>query len=186
MKLVDLVDNSKTDKNTLHSYLNTYEELFSSRKEFNNNILEIGTHLDGSIKLWSDYFTNSNIFGVSKNKTQEWDNLIKNDKVQLINDNAYNIDFIKKNFIDKNIKFDIIIDDGPRNLESMIFFAKHYSELLSDKGILIIEDIQSPDWIPLICESFPTKCIDINKISIIDLRAKKFRYDDILIVYENN
>ena len=27
-KLVDLIDNSLTDKNTCHSYINTYERIF--------------------------------------------------------------------------------------------------------------------------------------------------------------
>ena len=31
-KLVDLIDNSLTDKNTCHSYINTYERLFSQKK----------------------------------------------------------------------------------------------------------------------------------------------------------
>ncbi len=31
-KLVELIDNSLTDKNTCHSYINTYEHLFSSKK----------------------------------------------------------------------------------------------------------------------------------------------------------
>jgi len=31
-KLIDLIDNTKTDKNTCHSYIETYEELFSQKK----------------------------------------------------------------------------------------------------------------------------------------------------------
>lgn len=33
MSLISLVDNSRTDKNTVHSYLELYEKLLCSKKE---------------------------------------------------------------------------------------------------------------------------------------------------------
>jgi hypothetical protein len=42
MSLIDIVDNTKTDKNTTHSYLELYQELLQNRKETTKNILEIG------------------------------------------------------------------------------------------------------------------------------------------------
>lgn len=33
MSLIDLVDNSKTDKNTIHSYLPLYEQLLNKKKK---------------------------------------------------------------------------------------------------------------------------------------------------------
>ena len=41
MKLIELIDNTSTDKNTLHSYLNLYEELFHTKQYTANKILEI-------------------------------------------------------------------------------------------------------------------------------------------------
>jgi hypothetical protein len=71
MSLEQLVDNSKTDKNTRHSYLSLYEELLKSKKETAKNILEIGIGSSdqgitngGSIKLWHDYFTNATVYGL--------------------------------------------------------------------------------------------------------------------------
>ena len=57
--LEEIVDNSKTDKNTLHSYLPLYQELLKGKKETAKNILEVGISQGGSIKLWHDYFTNA-------------------------------------------------------------------------------------------------------------------------------
>ena len=54
--------------------------------------------------------------------------------------NAYS-DFFVKKFIDRNIKFDFLLDDGPHTLESQILFIQLYSQLLSDKGILIIDKL---------------------------------------------
>lgn len=76
----------------------------------------------------------------------------------------------------------MIIDDGPHSLESMLFFAKNYSQLLTDNGILIIEDVQSAQWIQRIINEFPTDLK--NYVYVVDLRKNKNRYDDILIILD--
>jgi len=138
-KLIDLIDNNLTDKNTSHSYINTYEYLFWNKKYNNNNILEIGIgepkynkQNGGSIKLWNDYFPNSIVYGLDildiSNVNEE---IINKDRINLITStNAYDANFIENTFIKNNIKFDILIDDGPHTLESMIFFVKFYLPLL--------------------------------------------------------
>ena len=59
MSLEQIVDNTRADKNTIHSYLPLYEQLLNSKKENAKNILEIGVYNGGNIKLWSDYFTHT-------------------------------------------------------------------------------------------------------------------------------
>ena len=62
MSLVKL-NNSKTDKNSIHSYLPLYTILLLPIKDTAANILEICVFNGGSIKLWHDYFTKSMIYG---------------------------------------------------------------------------------------------------------------------------
>ena len=64
MSLEQIVDNTRTDKNTTHSYLPLYGSLFKDKKETTQNILEIGIQNGGSIKLWRDYFINATIYGL--------------------------------------------------------------------------------------------------------------------------
>mgnify|MGYP000315327180 CR=1 FL=1 len=64
MNLVQLADNSRTDKNTVHSYLPLYQQLLISKKETAKNVLEVGICNGGSIKLWSDFFTNATVYGI--------------------------------------------------------------------------------------------------------------------------
>jgi hypothetical protein len=64
MSLIDIVDNTTTDKNTVHSYLDLYERLLKSKKKTALNVLEIGVHFGGSIKLWHDYFENAVVYGL--------------------------------------------------------------------------------------------------------------------------
>ena len=178
--LTKLVDNSRTDKNTLHSYLPLYDELLKRKKDSAKNVLEIGIFQGGSIKLWSDYFLNANIYAIDIiEDIHVWDK-IKNKKniVLYTSTDAYNEEVFNKNF--KHIKFDFIIDDGPHTLESMIQFIKLYSQVITDDGILIIEDIQEWEWIEILKKEVPE---NLNKfIQVFDLRTKKNRYDDIVFV----
>lgn len=143
--LVDIVDNSRTDKNTTHSYLPLYNNLLINIKESAKNVLEVGIYNGGSIKLWNDYFTNANVYGLDiMNIENVWNGIKNNDKIILYTStNAYDKQFFIDNFLKKNIKFDFMLDDGPHTLESMKQFISLYSQIMTDDGILIIEDVQS-------------------------------------------
>ena len=134
MSLEQLVDNSKTDKNTTHSYLPLYERILSSKKDSALNVLEIGIHKGGSIKLWADYFTNAKVYGVDVwSDDQMWSEITNKPNIHLYTStDGYNQDFINSEFVNKNIKFDMALDDGPHTLESMIQFIKLYLPLMAD------------------------------------------------------
>lgn len=182
--LVDLVDNSKTDKNTDHSYLPVYDALFRSKKYAKINILEIGIYAGGSIKLWHDYFTNGHVYGIDTvNRIYHfYPSLCNNANVTLFFADAYNEQFVTDNL--QQYKFDFIIDDGPHTLDSMIFCLQHYCNLLTDDGVLIIEDIQSYDWIDKLKEATAVEFKEY--IKVIDLRQEKNRYDDILFIIDKS
>jgi hypothetical protein len=191
MSLRDLVNNSFTDKNTTHSYIDLYQQLLVSKKETAKNVLEIGIgdfgpKNGGSILLWKNFFTNAIIYGID---------ILPNDRVmdELFNDNriilftstdGYNNDFFTSNFLNKNIKFDFMLDDGPHTLESMQQFIKLYSQIMTDNGILIIEDVQSMDWIEVLKNEVPNHLKEY--IKIYDLRHIKNRYDDIVFTIDKS
>jgi hypothetical protein len=186
MSLEDIVDNSRTDKNTAHSYLPLYQQLLFGKKETAKNILEIGIYNGGSIKLWNDFFINATIYGLDiMNIDNVWDGIKNKDKIILYTStDAYNADFFITNFVDKNIKFDFILDDGPHSLDSMIQFIKLYSQVMSDDGILIIEDVQSWDWINILINECPEHLKQF--IKVYDLRQIKNRYDDIVFTIDKS
>ena len=184
MSLEEIVDNLKTDKNTVHSYLPLYQKLFIGKKETANNVLEIGIYNGGSIKLWNDFFTNANIYGLDIMDSKYICDEIKNkEKIILYTSiNAYDNFFFTINFLNKKKKFDIILDDGPHTLDSMKKFIKLYSQIMTDDGILIIEDIQSWFWIDILKKEVPEH---LQKyIKIYDLRSNKNRYDDIVFTID--
>jgi hypothetical protein len=184
--LLDLVDNTRTDKNTIHSYLPLYETLLSSRRERAKNVLEVGIYNGGSIRLWHDYFTNATIHGVEiAHIDLLWDGIKGNRNIRLhTSTNAYDSEFINREFVSKNVRFDVLLDDGPHTLGSMIQFVEKYSPLLTDDGILIIEDVQDMSWLDSIKATVPPDLQGF--VRTYDLRQNKGRYDDIVFVIDKS
>jgi len=184
MSLQEIVDNSRTDKNTTHSYLPLYQQLLAGKKETAKNVLEIGIQQGGSIKLWSDFFINANVYGVDVMDIHSvWDCIKNNEKIILhTTTNAYDNDFFDNQLLNKNLKFDFMLDDGPHSLESMEQFIQLYSKIMTDDGILIIEDVQSWDWIDILKNEVPDDLKDF--IKVYDLRENKYRYDDIVFTID--
>lgn len=66
-----------------------------------------------------------------------------------------------------------MLDDGPHTLKSMKTFITLYSQIMTDDGILIIEDVQSWDWIGILNNTVPThlkqyiKTYDLRPIKIV-------------------
>lgn len=189
MSLETIVNNSLTDKNTGHSYLPLYQTLLEKKKETAQNVLEVGIgnfgpKNGGSIKLWRDFFTNATIYGLDILPIDRViDELITDDRVVLYTSiDAYDENFFKLNFLNENIKCDFMLDDGPHTLESMIQFIKLYSQIMTDDGILIIEDVQSIDWLDTLKTAVPEHLQPF--IKTYDLRHIKGRYDDIVFTID--
>jgi predicted O-methyltransferase YrrM len=182
MDLRNLIDNSRTDKDTLHSYLETYEKLFREKRLISTAIMEIGVSNGGSIKLWNDYFSNASIYGID---IMDMRDIIKDIKKDYPRINLFlNLDAYKINPQLFNKKFDIIIEDGDHELSNQIIFLKNYLPILEDDGILIIEDIQKIEDIQILTNETPEEYKKF--IEIYDLRENKNRYDDILFVINKN
>jgi hypothetical protein len=191
MNLEEIVNNSKTDKNTTHSYLQLYQKLLISKKETAKNVLEVGIgdfgeKNGGSIKLWRDFFTNATIYALDILPIDRvMDELLNDDRVILYtSSNAYDNEFFTTHFLNKNIKCDFMLDDGPHTLESMKQFIKLYSQIMTDDGILIIEDVQSLDWIYTLKNEVPENLKQF--IKVYDLRKNKNRYDDIVFTIDKS
>jgi hypothetical protein len=193
MSLEEIVDNSRTDKNAWHSYLPLYEKLLVSKKETAKNVLEIGIGdynqgitNGGSIKLWYDYFKNAKVHALDICPLEKvWDGIKNNDRILIYSSiDAYNNDFFVTHFLNKNIKCDFMLDDGPHTLESMKQFIKLYSQIMTEDGILIIEDVQSWDWLDILKNEVPENLKQF--IKVYDLRHVKNRYDDVVFTIDKS
>lgn len=184
MSLVELADHSRTDKNTVHSYLPLYQKILENKRYTSSNILEVGIGGGGSIKLWSDFFVNSTVYGLDIMPMDHvWSELKNNSRIVIhASTDAYNPNFFNSHF--RGMKFDFMLDDGPHSLESMKKFILLYSQVMADDGILIVEDVQSWDWIKLLKEVVPDHLKRF--IRVYDLRSNKHRYDDIVFTIDKS
>lgn len=190
MSLIEIVNNSTTDKNTTHSYLDLYQTLLEHKKYTAKNVLEVGigdiSNLSGgSIKMWRDFFTNATVYGLDILPLNRVMDQGIYSRIMLYSEtDAYNEEFFTKEFLDKGIKFDFMLDDGPHTLDSMIQFIKLYSQIMTEDGILIIEDVQSWDWIDILVNAVPAHLKQF--IKAYDLRYVKGRYDDIVFIIDKS
>jgi len=193
MNIKTLIDNNFTDKDQGHCYAEVYDILFESIQNEAQNILEVGIDRGGSILLWKNYFSNANIYGIDLRdkyciRRELLECLETDERVVLLTErNAYDTKTIEKIdevstklFNQPNPKFDVIIDDGPHTLDSQKLFIELYSPLLSESGILIIEDIQDINYLNDLVEVVPD---ELKKyVQVYDLRDAINQYDDILFI----
>ena len=136
MNLVEIGSKYQSDKGYLHAYYEVYDVFFSRLRDSAKKVLEIGTYNGESLRVWREYFTSAHIVGadIFFKPLYNLDSRISFHLLDAYKDSSVDV---------LNDSYDIIIDDGPHNLDSQIFFIKNYLPLLSSNGILVIEDILS-------------------------------------------
>ena len=182
-----LINNNLSDKNTDHKYLGVYESLMRSKKETAQNVLEVGIFKGGSIRLWHDYFLNATIHGLDwfPEHINIQADIRRKDRIKLYTGiNAYNEDFFKRTFLDKGIKCDVVLDDGPHYLETMKAFVRLYSQILTDDGILIVEDLDELEWLDILRNEVPDNLKQYVKT--FDLRSISIHQNSILFIIDKS
>lgn len=148
-----------SDKNDLHSYGDFYNRLFADSNI--SSVLEIGV-LDGaSLRAFSMTKNKPTVFGIDDKA--EASNIIKSRGPEY----TEAVEF----FRNRDIKFDLIVDDASHSLEDQISGFEKFGYLLSKSGTYVVEDLQSEKAI----EYFRS-----SGWSIVDLRSVKNRYDDVI------
>jgi predicted O-methyltransferase YrrM len=135
--------NNVTDYRHCHPYTLFYDGLFKNKKDEKLEIAELGI-LDGaSLRMWQEYFKNSNIYGFEYNDKliNSFKQLYDNDRILLTNMDVTNKDSILRAFGDFNIMYDIIIEDTTHQFEDQIRVIENCYQYLKPGGILIVEDI---------------------------------------------
>ena len=136
------VKNPYPESNTVHPYTAIYDSLFSSIRDSEIDICEIGIAYNDSIHIWNEYFNNANIYGFDINK----DYVLNAKKENIPNTDYGTMDVtddssIEKSFKKMNVKYDIILDDSTHHIDDQIRIIKKSINHLNSNGILIIEDV---------------------------------------------
>ena len=161
------------DKGTAHSYIDIYEEQMT--KKTNIDILEIGVYKGHSIKMWQDYFIDSNVYGIDINL----DHLEFNDCNNLYICNATSQEQIDTIFGEK--KFDYIVDDGSHIIEEQTGAFDILWPRIKPGGKYFIEDIDGKMAIDSISKHLNDRGIEFT---LFDNRKVKSLWNDMIFMME--
>jgi hypothetical protein len=175
-----------TDKDFYHSYIeNFYEPLFESFQEAPLSIFEIGIQYKSSLALWKLYFPTASVSGCDINISQPThpvaSKMLQDGSIKISESDVYqNIEAIPNNLT-------LLIDDGPHTISSQLI-ALSLRTKLSDKGVLVIEDLGdiggSVYCFRKLLKSLPRS--ERKYCLAIDMRSIKQRWDDAVFLYSKD
>ena len=181
MKLIEFFKDfePKSDKGTSHAYIELYyDKEFSSKKEENIRILEVGVRHGFSHILRDKYFTNGEIYGVDNGESGfDWTKVLDGSRVKVYKEDAYSVNFTNKFQRDY---FDYVIEDGSHHPLHQKMSIGLYLPIIKSGGKLIIEDIGNLE----LAKQLETAAYD-NKLTkscrIVDMRYNTNKWDDIIL-----
>ena len=125
-----------------HGYSKIYERYFEKIRNANLNVLELGSFYGNAAGAFFYYFKNSSIYSgdicpdLFRYKSQRLKNFYINTSSEIS---------IKKDLIDNQRIFNVIIEDASHTLKDQIISLFMLFKILSPKGIFICEELDFPD-----------------------------------------
>tara|TARA_E500000331_G_scaffold8140_1_gene7832 strand:+ start:611 stop:1459 length:849 start_codon:yes stop_codon:yes gene_type:complete len=125
-----------------HGYSKIYERYFEKIRNDNLNVLELGSFYGNAAGAFFYYFKNSSIYSgdicpdLFRYKSQRLKNFYINTSSEIS---------IKKDLIDNQRIFNVIIEDASHTLKDQIISLFMLFKILSPKGIFICEELDFPE-----------------------------------------
>jgi len=132
----------KSDGTNGHNYTEFYESFFSQIREEKLNILEIGFGGGDSLKMWAEYFPNSQIYCLDNNlqRIVEY-NYKHHPRIKILFADQSMSESLNKAVEEIGLEnFDIIIDDGSHFERDIRVSYETLFPLINKDGIYFIED----------------------------------------------
>ena len=125
-----------------HGYSKIYERYFEKIRNANLNVLELGSFYGNAAGAFFYYFKNSSIYSgdicpdLFRYKSQRLKNFYINTSSEIS---------IKKDLLDNQRIFNVIIEDASHTLKDQIISLFMLFKILSPKGIFICEELDFPE-----------------------------------------
>lgn len=128
-----------TDKSSSdHDYLKIFEKYFCDLKDKKIVVVEIGIWAGASLKMWEEYFTVAEIYGIDFYPQRQYNTT----RVKSLVANQEDRESLKK--ATNEIKgFDILIDDGGHTMRQQQVTFGCLFPFLNRNGIYVIEDLHT-------------------------------------------
>ena len=166
-----LAESFGTDKHARHNYCEAYDKLFAPYRHKEIAFLELGVFQGGSIKMWREWFTQAEIYGVDNGTDLHFVPKIDLPRTQIIKANTQDISVIDA--LGRKA-FDIIIDDAEHHPYAQLKTLWNLWPLLKSGGLYVIEDIQQFDAYAAHWKIFHAE--------VIDQRQNNGTYDSVMLV----
>ena len=125
-----------------HGYAKFYENYFKNIKNKELKIIEIGSFYGNASAALYFYFKNSIIFSADINPDMY---IYKSKRIKNFFIDNSSRSSIDNNLVNKNIKFDIVIEDASHMLNDQIISLFMIFKILKPGGLFFIEEIDFPE-----------------------------------------
>ena len=125
-----------------HGYSKFYEKYFNEFKNLECNILELGSFNGNALAAFYFFLKKSYIYSgdIHPDILRYKSKRIRNFFIDCGSENS-----IKKNIVNQDIYYDIIIEDAAHNLKHQIITLFMCFEKLKSRGIYVVEELDFPD-----------------------------------------
>ena len=125
-----------------HGYAKIYEKYLKDNKDGVLNIIELGSFYGNASAAFFFYFKNAKIYSADINPDMY---LYSSKRLKNFFTDTSSRSSIEKNIINKNIKFDLIIEDASHMLKDQIISLFTLFRTLNSGGLFIVEEIDFPE-----------------------------------------
>ena len=125
-----------------HGYAKIYEKYLKDNKDRVLNIIELGSFYGNASAAFFFYFKNAKIYSADINPDMY---LYSSERLKNFFTDTSSRSSIEKNIINKNIKFDLIIEDASHMLKDQIISLFTLFRTLNSGGLFIVEEIDFPE-----------------------------------------
>ncbi|HEX8547793.1 MAG TPA: class I SAM-dependent methyltransferase [Cytophagaceae bacterium] len=124
-------------------YFDIYERYFSSYRDKEVVILEIGVYQGGSINMWKEYFGNkAKIYAIDINPLCK---RFESENVRIFIGSQSDRAFLQE-VINEIPELDILIDDGGHYMDQQIISFEELYPHVKEGGIYLCEDLHTSYW----------------------------------------
>ena len=132
----------KNKKIIAHGYAKIYEKYLKNNKDRISNIIELGSFYGNASAAFFFYFKNAQIYSADINPDMY---LYSSKRLENFFTDTSSRLSIEKNILNKNIKFDLIIEDASHMLKDQIISLFILFKTLKSGGLFIVEEIDFPE-----------------------------------------
>lgn len=170
-KFIEVSKLGLTDKADYHAYEEVYPYLLDKFLGKKCNILEVGVAKGGGLKILSELFPESNIYGI------DWDlSQLEVDIDSLSNVQVFRGDQRDSALMEKLPELDFVTEDASHQFNDSITTFELLKPKLKYGAVYVIEDVY-----PQFVDSYEAD----GRFDIYDATEIKGRGDDVLVVYNN-